>query len=372
MQFQPHLVELGWARLRLFEAITMPSVMQQTQSEFLWILRADPALDADIREDLLRILAPYDNVIVAGSNDNPEGFRNAGCIADLTDLWMGSVETLQSFWEASQTHPILETRLDADDALLVDFCDLVQRDAIHRLSATSSDGTLSNINFTPHEWVVWCVDNHLEWHYESPWANDSSEYGAILGLKARHCVTAGLTWGYSIRNNLPDGPDKEDLANHKHQDIHQTVPACDDAFFVADGITSTASDYDEDVRDDRDSTSRWEKFGCMVRVKPPDNLPAAIRARTPTSAGMEHIVGIGLPWWKRSLEHSNWRSQQEELFQILTVLFGIEASHLRRTKAYIQDHLPAIVEDALVGQCTKGHSCKDEAQENLKAMALRG
>ncbi len=197
MQFQPHLIELGRARLKLFQTITLPSVVQQTTAnELLWIIRTDPNLDTELRDTLFNMVQEYDNIILVGSNDNPEGFKCSDCIADMfhnstfEPIWSGSIETVLSYWEAAQIYPLLETRLDADDALLLDYCEILQADAAQNLQTSKQPS-----------WKVWCPQNHVEWQYTSPWTSrdDNSNttgavFGSLIGLRTGHCVTAGLTW----------------------------------------------------------------------------------------------------------------------------------------------------------------------------------
>lgn len=345
MQFQPHLLALGWARLRLFQAITFPSVTSQTTQEFLWIVRADPDLEGEVREELIQTLAPFQNIILVGSNDNAEGFRGPECIADITSssLWSGSLELVQSYWKAAQTHTLLETRLDADDALLVDYFEMIQADARLRLQQPSQPDNAA--------WAVWCAENHMEWQYDSPWnSNDSDgnsddsngnattatpQHGALVGLNAGFCVTAGLSWGYAVHTTMHD----TGVVVRKHQEIHKAVPKC----------------------------SSLQQTQCLIRVDPPGKLPAALRARTPTSAGMEHVIlGESGQGWERKLRGSRWKSSQKELFEQLPVLFGMEAQQLWDVRDYFKVHISEIAEDAISGQCTKGHSCKKAAKKALK------
>ena len=122
MQFQPNLLELGRARLRLFQAVTLPSVTQQSNQDYLWIIRTDPQLAPELRDELIASVAAFENIILVGSNDNPEGFKTLDCIADMLQqqerddpIWSGSFATVQSYHDVAQNHIVLETRLDADD-----------------------------------------------------------------------------------------------------------------------------------------------------------------------------------------------------------------------------------------------------------------
>ena len=76
---------------------------------------------------------------------------------------------------------------------------------------------------------------------------------------------------------------------------------------------------------------------------------------------MEHVVvsEVAGGSWQKTLEKSAWKTSQTELFDQLPLVFGIEPHNLYTVRAYIEENLESIVEDALSGQCTKGHSCKD-------------
>ena len=237
MQLQPHLLHLGRARLRLFQSITLPSIVHQSNQNFLWIIRTDPQLAVELKQQLIEAVSPYKNIILVGSNQNPEGFRTPDCIADLTKPWSGQYPAVQSYHAAAQVHVVLETRLDADDGLYWKYVDLLQADAAQHLLPKSSSS--SNTNNHHHEWRVWCAYNHMEWQYASPWVNTTTT-GALVGLRTKHCVTAGLTWGYAaaaagrLRRTYKNKNNKNNNSSaalpvalsHRHQLVHEQVPEC--------------------------------------------------------------------------------------------------------------------------------------------------
>jgi hypothetical protein len=47
-------------------------------------------------------------------------------------------------------------------------------------------------------------------------------------------------------------------------------------------------------------------------------------------------------------------------------IFGISRQAIVHTKRHVVEHLSGIAADNLKGQCTKGHSCKQEAKVLLK------
>lgn len=352
MQFQPNLTELGWARLGLFEAFTFPSVTHQTNQQFAWIIRTDPQLNIDLRTKLICLLsgANATNIFLVASNENPEGFRCKTCIVDTEGdrLWYGNQTILESYWRAAQSSIVLETRLDADDALLLDYCDTLQQDAVRRLSPSRQGSTSSFVEThasTLAVFVVYCAEQHLEWQYGTIWDSEEQQTvvagkrGSLIGLTVPHCVTPGLTWAYA------KGAPLHIETTHHHAWIHKAIPRC-----KADKKLTTEP--------------------CLVRVKPFGNLPTALRARTPTSAGMDRVI-LGKSEhdeWQRQLRQSKWKTSQDVLFRQLPSLYGVHEESLRNIRHLIEKNLLAIVADALNGQCTKGHSCKEGAKKALKSI----
>jgi len=351
MQFQPHLVALGRARLDLFRALTVPSLAQQSVQDFLWIIRTDPDLDPAIRDELVATVAgdgmPHNAILVA-SNENPEGFRGASCVADITPetVLAGSLDLLQSYHRAAGTHTVLETRLDADDALATDFVELIQ-------SYAAEGAELQQQQRPEDYWRVYCAENHVEYQYSSPWNNNNNnsagveeeEKGALLGLKSGLCITPGLTFETAV------GAHRSDIPVSKHTRIQKTVPACPEVNNGAAGGLSSSSSK------------------CLIKLG--GDLPLALRARTPTSAGMDHVLiaqHTEKTFPMQHLQKSKWKDSQKALWESLPVLFGVEATDLWRARAGIQANLAAIAKDALEGQCTKGHSCKDGSKAVLKEL----
>ena len=123
------------------------SMQHQTVQQFLWIIRTDPALDDAIKQELIAAVSQQqpngpnnNNVVLIASTKNPEGFRAAWCIADITvdTVWAGSLALVRSYYEAAAPRMVLETRCDADDAEATDFVELphLRRTAILLLLAS--------------------------------------------------------------------------------------------------------------------------------------------------------------------------------------------------------------------------------------------
>ncbi len=362
MQNQPHLVTLGQARLRLFTAVTVPSMRHQTQQQFLWIIRTDPRLHSSILQPFMETISLLPNAILVASNHNPEGFRDSSCISDITaqTLLVGSMEYVQSYYRAGQTHTVLETRCDADDAIAIDFVELIQKSATSGLYPLRED------------WIVYCADHHMEWQYDNPWPNDvagelpsnystgstsqdntedpsdstfdhrTTDRGALLVLKSGRCVTPGLTWGYSINSS------RRDIPVSQHQKIQKAIKPCG-------------------TRIMHDTPPLQTK--CLIKLG--DDLPLALRARTPTSAGMDHVFMAHQTEDAFPMDHlllSKARTMQNQLWSVLFVLFGVHGDDLYQVRQYVSEHFVLIARDALAGQCTPGHSCKQSSKALLQKL----
>ncbi|GKY90685.1 hypothetical protein MPSEU_000041900 [Mayamaea pseudoterrestris] len=323
MQHQSKLKHLAMARLKLLEAITIPSLQQQTNQDFLWILRVDPHLDKEVMALLMDVTKSVPNLVIHLTNDNREGFRSIPKDAYKHLANSDSRQLLESYIDAAQTRTVLETRLDADDALMVSFVDHIQQDASKQF------------HHVPDQWMVWCIENHLEWQQNSPWHEGES---AIVGFRAPHCVTPGLTWGY------PVGVVREASMTGQHHTIHKRLSRCDKA------------------------SGRGAKGKCMHRLK--SAWPMALRARTITSAGMANLVlDHETDPMAASLQNSRWKDLQEELWGHLESLFGVSPEDLHRVRKQLADHTHDIAVDALKGQCTAGHSCKKRSKAVLRKLA---
>lgn len=339
MQYQPNLLDLGHARLEIFQALTLPSVRAQSSQEFLWLIRTDPALHPTLRTALCHVLRDVPNVILVASNENPEGFRADDAVADVSDdsVWVGHADTVRAYHAAAQTHVLLETRLDADDGLETHVLENLQRQAATALVHAPAVG-----------WRVWCASSHLEYQHYNVW--DAGDVrGAIVGIKTSYCVTPGLTWGYAV-GVVPH------KVESKHDRIHKRVPACTEA-----------------------SAENARVTGCLTRIQN-GRHPAAVRARSPTSAGMANLIldatmtqsgNAAATMHKHNLQKlqkSRWKTLQDDLWLTLPLVFGIVPARVWQAREYLEAHMVNIVRDNLAGQCTKGHSCKELSKQALQVL----
>jgi len=333
MQFQPNLINLGLARLEFFRVFCLPTMLEQTSQNFLWIIRTDPALNTLLKTKLLDMIGYHPNILLVASNANHEGWRGHGAIEfNASHVWAGSYDLAVHFHEAAQTSIVLETRLDADDGLHSYFVENIQSQALEYLD-TSID-SVDNVIVEP-KWMVWCAKSHLEWQHSSPWHHtNNTKYGYLVGVKKKDCITPGLTMGYglgAIRSDLPAG---------HHSKIHSSLPSCEDT--------------------NRNNTHCLERFGV--------DFPGAVRARSPTSAGMKRVI-IGKYGNRREYKAAiNQQSIQEMGWEGLERGYGITRSEATVARSYLTQHLVEICEENLRGQCTKGHSCKPSSVKYLKQL----
>eukprot|EP00592_Proboscia_alata_P028255 CAMPEP_0194445644 /NCGR_PEP_ID=MMETSP0176-20130528/127984_1 /TAXON_ID=216777 /ORGANISM="Proboscia alata, Strain PI-D3" /LENGTH=131 /DNA_ID=CAMNT_0039272239 /DNA_START=377 /DNA_END=769 /DNA_ORIENTATION=- len=128
--------------MEIFESFCLPTVQHQTNSNFLWIIRTDPMLDESLKSRLLHLLenaSPWINVMLIGSNENPEIFRELIFDRMFNEdlVWYGSIEIAKKLHTMAQSHFVLETRLDADDGLHGNFMESLQQDVFQNENAYS-------------------------------------------------------------------------------------------------------------------------------------------------------------------------------------------------------------------------------------------
>ena len=320
MQLQPHLIHLGRARLDLFRTITLPSMMHQTTSEFLWIIRTDPNLDGSLLRDLCNEVLKLPNAVLIASNQNDDDIRHG--IKDVTreSVLAGSYDLIMSYHEASLQKPRLETRLDADDALSSGFLASLQARVAPMLSSQANQIS----------WITFCSFDSLEWQLYSPFDGHSKD-GLLICTHSHACVTPGLTYLYEVNAT------KNDLPTQKHHKLSKTIPPCQ-------------------------MPNRHDK--CLQRIAPTPQT-CVLRARTPTSAGMSGVLPNKARDGREQISH-RFVSFHEKLWRELPSRYGVSTDNLVVARSNLLSDLPAIVDDALLGQCTKHHSCKQSSKMQLK------
>jgi hypothetical protein len=326
MQEQGYLTTLGMARLYLFRTFCLPTMVHQSSQKFLWIIKTDPNLDDDILHELVQVLRPYDNFYLVASNENflinpefPGAWRDGAEGMDIlkSKIYTGNLTVLHQAIALRKSRPILETRLDADDGLHRLFVQYIQLVATQRFLDLELN------------WLYWCSRRHLEWHVSvntTPGDTGPSK-GAILPVRHTNlCTTPGLTVGYNI------GVKVKDVPLHPHDVLYRNV------------INSTECYSDKLAAD----------YPCLELVE--DLIFVSVRSRTLTSAGMLKV----------DLEYVIKADFEEKLWTLLEDRFALNETMARQTQDYLTRHQTQIAYENLLGQCTRGHSCKLQAQNHLK------
>jgi hypothetical protein len=349
MQEQGNLTALGRSRLALFKIFCLPTMKHQSSQQFLWIIKTDPGLDRLLLQELVTDLQDYPNFFLVASNVNyrineqfPGAWRGGAEIQDLTrsQIYTGNQTLLLTAMALRDQLPVLETRLDADDGLHVEFLEQVQNEALDKFGVDVDDKN-ENGNSSMHagndestmtpKWLYWCARRHMEWHWQDERSCGSNETlchdQALSGVShSQLCITPGITVGF------PVGVEEREVPIHPHH-------------LLAKRIRSTPPEEGcgYDVTAD-----------CLIFVR--TFVFEAIRSRTPTSAGMLNVIGeVGdnSTWQSPWLVYAYWNMLHES--------FGIQREQVQWMQQYLSEHLIDIARDNLLGQCTTGHSCKVRA-----------
>jgi hypothetical protein len=286
---------------------------------------------------------------------------------------------------------ILETRLDADDALHRFFVETLQALAVGEESSimtgtATTTTTTSNINnnnnvvkgstggsasttagtiatapsserelsydFAPLTWRIWCVDNHAEWQYQPAWKNPTmeeidSKIGSLISIAVGYCITPGLSIAF-----LGEEPSIAAMPSTSKHEKLMHYKQCRGA-----DTTTTNSNHKGTA-----ITSNCRSFFPMQM--------AALRARTPTSAGMLNVVVNGTSFNSQYLKGAKkQRVIQDRMWYAVKRLFGGFSKRTAQSiNIYMEAHMKEIATDNLLGQCTSGHSCKESSQVLLKSI----
>lgn len=314
MQYQPQLKELGWARLELFREFCMPSVAKQTTQNFIWLIYTDPDLHPDLLKAMADLLAPYPNYYLIKSLSN--NMWKGGQAVNMThaEIYTGNQTHLEAAMALRETLPVLETRLDADDAIHVGYLEEVQRQAIPMFTQQSV------------QWMYWCVAQELEWKWVGPqgYSQGQKEYGIIESKPyGDFCPTPGLTLGYAPQTPV------DSIYSRRHSVLVERLQTKEDDICGPD-------------RPGRDCYQIVRKF----------EYPA-FRCRTPTSASMVMSDYSGQNKLKKRVK----ADANDKRWDALRESFGVPRSNVHKANDYMTRNILKIAEDAIMGQCTKGHSC---------------
>ena len=170
MQHQADLIHLGQARLDLMATFTVPSLLRQSNQQYLWIIWTDIKLQDPVKTALLDLVGLLPHVLVLGAEQGPEtNLRNwyGHSWMTLTStpvLLSRQVQLLADYYQAAQTHLLLETSLDADDAFSQTYIETVQAEAAFAMGNGDNNTKTTKTN----KMEVFCPEIHAEWRYYQP------------------------------------------------------------------------------------------------------------------------------------------------------------------------------------------------------------
>ena len=356
MQEQADLKYLGRARLLLFQTFCFPTMVAQTNQQFLWIIQTDPHLSSDLLQELIQLLQPYDHFFLVASNRNflihpqqPGSWRDGAEGIDLlqSKIYTGNTTLLTQALALRNERPVLETRLDADDGLHRLFVEFIQQVALKRFHSTHHH---SHDGHTTPKWLYWCSRRHLEWHADSTATDKNTEFvGALVPIQhEKLCITPGMTVGYNVGTlEAPLVP---------HDLLYKQLHHSHECYSEHSESASTVKNWN--------STTK-PKSSCLEFVD--ELLFVAIRSRTLTSAGMRNIDAS--QYGKQAAK--SVQQMERKLWEVLEDRFEIGDAHLlNQTQSYLQDYSVQIAQDNLKGQCTSGHSCKEQAKQDLQKIII--
>ncbi|KAL7578942.1 hypothetical protein ACA910_006912 [Epithemia clementina (nom. ined.)] len=196
MQHQPSLSHLGMARLDLFKAFTLPSMLQQSNQQYLWLIWTDPSLEDELSRELVSLVSNIPNtLILAAYNEQESNLRNLYGY-DLNDLGRhvisGDIRLLSAYHEASQSHILVETDLDADDAFSKTFVETAQAQAARTVGHDFRPESKHSETF--------CPEYHAEWRFYADGNSGDAEYGQLTHFHDRNfCIKSGMTIVYHLQ-----------------------------------------------------------------------------------------------------------------------------------------------------------------------------
>ena len=372
MQQQSNLLELGLARLTLFETFCLPSMLAQTNPNFLWIIRADPNLHPSLVDRMTELLQGRPNFIFIGSNNNPEGFGRPTpklpFVSFLridnvtTSVWNGNIDLVEEAYDRSAAGAVLlETRLDSDDGVNKDFIEMVQSEARKNLIVDNNNN--NNDNESEYHgggnlWRLWCIESRLEWHPLNPYpdtpeiaANNASfPEGYLVYYSEKGCSTPGLTFGYGYGASRESLDRSLNISHLRHDEISKKIRKCN-------------------------NKSDTVEVECVSRLS--ELKPGAVRARTTTSAGMANVITghsdidqrNGFQRLAKNKRFVKQFNQQQMFWTGLSAWLGVSLDEAKFARSIVVGRMAEIAQDNLKGQCTGGHSCKNGTKAVLGRLA---
>eukprot|EP00956_Cyclotella_meneghiniana_P038670 scaffold157841_cov101-Cyclotella_meneghiniana.AAC.2 len=218
---------------------------------FLWIIKVDPNLDPALLEELNAVLEPVKRyTLVVGSNTNygigikPGGWRDGQSGNNLMEAFQMdrvffprdrqyAFDMVSRAYAARLDRVVLETRLDADDAINISYFSVLYYTALKDLVNYRISDFLSNddefeqttddratrkqrngkqesmlrIKEVQAKWIYWCPHRHIQWNPSTSFYDPNNDPGMLSVFESPNvCVTPGLTLGLAVGTNETDVP----------------------------------------------------------------------------------------------------------------------------------------------------------------------
>ena len=436
MQGQGSLVSLAQSRLKLLEAICLPSIQHQTildhdvltsvynstkwgkdvmslkQSArsgskyntgnnvdplFLWVIKVDPNMDKQILNELKTVLEPVKQfTIVVGSLMNygigihPGGWRDGAEGQDVLDAFQdgrvffpknaifdSSYQLIRRAHEARSDRVVLETRLDADDAVHLDYIAALYEKALQLLvdrkvskyidtndnddendedenendeinDETKSKKMAAKNQAQTARWLYWCPQRHVQWSPSSDFFNPNNDPGMLTLFESENmCITPGLTLGFAV------GTDELDVPRYEHTKIYWEI--------AMNHNNKGNRNMKHGAEEDKHHCGLRPSSKCVAHIEDPKL--SAFRSRAMTSAGMHNIEERGIPSVVMPKEYQKF---SHKLWKSMEDAFGINPKKAKDAADFMMNNYVSTVRDNLRGQCTHGHSCKISSLEKLQ------
>lgn len=112
-RFGVGIYDFEWYRYRflLFEAITLPSLMAQTDQRFLWLIRIDPQIPQEAREHLETITGKFSNILILEWDEIYES--------------LAPIKYMRQNLLSETIEHIITSRIDDDDAWRVNTVEIL-------------------------------------------------------------------------------------------------------------------------------------------------------------------------------------------------------------------------------------------------------
>ena len=388
---------------------------------FIWIIKVDPNIDRHVLSELLTILEPVKQfTLVVGSNTNygigikPGGWRDGQAGQDVLDAYENGhvyfpsstttteegeeegstamMQMLRRAHEARNERVIIETRLDADDAVNVDYLAALQQTAVRTLidpKLSGYDGSTDDDDNANEEsndaktqqqqqqevetarWLYLCPHTHVQWNPSSSifdgGSSDTNDDNSTPGMlqvfqMPNTCVTAGLSTAFAV------GTEEKDVPRYEHSKIfweitiHHNNEGKQTRNNSTAGTTEHFGNNTTITAIDKHDCGLYPSSKCAVFVDDPK--VSAFRSRAMTSAGMHNIEARGeptvdTPQHYKEIAAKLWQHSIEKNF-------GISTQKAKEAAAFMSRNYLGTVRDNLRGQCTSGHSCKISSLEKLQ------